>query len=164
MKLQDLRPAPGAKKDRTRKGRGIASGKGKTAGRGIKGQNSRSGGGKGPYFEGGQLPLVRRLPYKRGFRNRERIHYTPVNLEQIARAVAGGTEFHRTPANTALESEVTPESLMEAGLIRKDTLPVVILGNGDLDRALIVKAHRFSASAKQKIEAAGGTAELLPIE
>ena len=148
MKLHNLRPALGAKKGRMRKGRGIAAGKGKTAGRGTKGQNSRSGGGKGPYFEGGQLPLVRRLPYKRGFRNRSRIRYVPVNLEQIA-------EF---------EDQVTPESLNRAGLIKKATLPVVILGNGELDRALNVKAHRFSASAKQKIEAAGGKAELLTFE
>ena len=147
MKLNDLRPAPGAKKRRMRKGRGIAAGKGKTAGRGTKGQNSRSGGGKGPYFEGGQLPLVRRLPYKRGFRNRSRIHYVPVNVGSIA-------DF---------EGEVTPESLAEAGLVKKATLPVVILGEGELDRALTVKAHRFSASARQKIEAAGGTAELLPL-
>ena len=148
MKLNDLRPAPGAKKRRIRKGRGIAAGKGKTAGRGTKGQNARSGGGKGPYFEGGQLPLVRRLPYKRGFRNRSRIHYIPVNLESIA----------------AFESEVTPESLAKAGLIKKATLPVAILGDGQVDRALTVKAHRFSASAKAKIKAAGGTTELLPFE
>jgi large subunit ribosomal protein L15 len=148
MKLQDLRPASGAKKKRMRKGRGIAAGKGKTAGRGMKGQKARSGGGKGPYFEGGQLPLVRRLPYRHGFRNRNRIDYVPVNLERIA-------DF---------EGEVTPESLTEAGLVKTAALPIVILGDGELDRALIVKAHRFSASAKQKIEAAGGTAELLPIE
>ena len=147
MKLHDLRPAPGAKKKRMRKGRGIAAGKGKTAGRGTKGQNARSGGGKGPYFEGGQLPLVRRLPYKRGFRNRSRIHYIPVNLESIA-------DF---------EGEVTPETLAQCGLIKKATLPVVILGEGELDRALTVKAHRFSASAKAKIEAAGGTVTVLAV-
>ena len=147
MKLHDLRPAPGAKKKRMRKGRGIAAGKGKTAGRGTKGQNARSGGGKGPYFEGGQLPLVRRLPYKRGFRNRSRIYYIPVNLESIA----------------GFEGEVTPETLTRAGLIKKATLPVVILGEGELDRGLTVKAHRFSASAKAKIEAAGGTVQVLPV-
>jgi len=146
MKLHDLRPAPGAKKRRIRKGRGIAAGKGKTAGRGTKGQNARSGGGVRPYFEGGQLPLVRRLPYKRGFRNRSRIDYIPVNLSRLAN----------------LEGEVTPEALAKAGIIRKPTLPVVILGDGELDRALTVWAHRFSASAKRKIEAAGGVAKVLP--
>jgi large subunit ribosomal protein L15 len=147
MKLHDLRPAFGAKKRRMRKGRGISAGKGKTAGRGTKGQNARSGGGKGPYFEGGQLPLVRRLPYKRGFRNRNRVHYIPVNLQSIAN----------------FEQDVTPETLADAGIIRKATLPVVILGEGTLERALTVKAHRFSESAKQKIEAAGGQVQVLPI-
>jgi large subunit ribosomal protein L15 len=148
MELHDLQPAPGAKKRRMRKGRGIAAGKGKTAGRGTKGQNARSGGGVRPYFEGGQLPLVRRLPHKRGFRNRRRVGYVPVNVGHIA-------EF---------ESEVTPESLAEAGLIRNASLPVVILGTGELDRALTVRAHRFSASAKSKIEAAGGSVEVLPLD
>jgi large subunit ribosomal protein L15 len=130
-----------------RKARGIAAGKGKTAGRGTKGQNSRSGGGVRPYFEGGQLPLVRRLPQKRGFRNRFRIEYIPVNLESIA-------DF---------EVEVTPETLAQAGIIRKATLPVVVLGDGEVDKALTVRAHRFSASARAKIEAAGGVAEVLPL-
>lgn len=147
MKLHDLQPAPGSKKRRMRKGRGIAAGKGKTAGRGTKGQNSRSGGGVRPYFEGGQLPLVRRLVQKRGFRNRYRVEYVPVNLERIA-------DF---------EEDVTPESLVEAGIINKVTVPIVILGDGDLDRALNVRAHRFSATAKTKIEAAGGVAEVLPL-
>jgi large subunit ribosomal protein L15 len=146
MKLHDLQPAPGAKKRRMRKARGIAAGKGKTAGRGTKGQNARSGGGVRPYFEGGQLPLVRRLPQKRGFQNRSRVEYVPVNVERIA----------------AFDGEVTPESLAKAGLIRKASLRVVILGDGELDRALTVRAHRFSASAKAKIEAAGGVAEVLP--
>jgi large subunit ribosomal protein L15 len=147
MKLHDLQPAPGSKKSRMRKGRGIAAGKGKTAGRGTKGQNARSGGGVRPYFEGGQLPLVRRLVQKRGFRNRYRVEYVPVNLERIA-------DF---------EEDVTPESLVEAGIINKVTVPIVILGDGDLDRALNVRAHRFSATAKAKIEAAGGVAEVLPL-
>ena len=147
MKLHDLRPAPGAKKRRMRKGRGIAAGKGKTAGRGTKGQNSRAGGGVRPYFEGGQLPLVRRLPHKRGFRNRSRVEYVSVNLGLV----------------TELEGEVTPETLAEAGLIRKASLPVVILGGGEIDCALTVRAHRFSASARSKIEAAGGVAEVLPL-
>lgn len=147
MKLHDLCPDPGATKKRTRKGRGIASGKGKTAGRGTKGQNSRSGGGKGAYFEGGQLPLVRRLPHKRGFQNRYRASFAPVNLASIA----------------AWECEVTPETLAASGLIKNEALFVVILGEGKLDRALTVKAHRFSASAKAKIEAAGGSVEVLPL-
>jgi large subunit ribosomal protein L15 len=130
-----------------RKGRGIAAGKGKTAGRGTKGQNARSGGGVRPYFEGGQLPLVRRLPQKPGFRNRNRVEYVPVNLGRIA----------------GFEGEVTPESLAEAGIIRKASLPVAILGDGELDHALTVRAHRFSASARSKIEAAGGVAETLPL-
>ncbi len=148
MKLHDLRPAAGSKKRRTRKARGIAAGKGKTAGRGTKGQNARSGGGVRPYFEGGQLPLVRRLPQKRGFRNRSRIEYVPVNLRRISR----------------LDAEViSPESLAEAGVIKRATLPVVILGDGEVDRPLTVRAHRFSASARAKIEAAGGVVEVLPL-
>lgn len=146
MKLNDLRPAPGSKKERTRKGRGISSGKGKTAGRGHEGQNSRTGGAKEPYFEGGQLPLVRRLPYKPGFRNRSRIAYTPVNLVDLVGFVG----------------EVTPESLVAAGIIKSTTQPVVVLGGGELNHPLTVKAHRFSATAKAKIEAAGGVAEMLP--
>jgi large subunit ribosomal protein L15 len=135
-----------------RKGRGISAGKGKTAGRGHKGQNARAGGGVRPYFEGGQLPLVRRLPQKRGFRNRFRVEYVPVNVGAIAQWVAAsGVEV------------VTPQVLAEAGIIRKDALPVVILGDGDLTHKLTVRAHRFSASAKEKIEAAGGRVEILPL-
>ncbi len=148
MKLHELQPAEGAKKTRKRKGRGIAAGQGKTAGRGTKGQGARSGGGKGPYFEGGQLPLVRRLPYKRGFFNRWKVHYRTVNLSRLADFPDG--------------AEVDPTALAEAGIIRQASLPVVILGDGELDRALTVKAHRFSASAQAKIEAAGGTVEQLP--
>jgi len=144
MKLHELRPAPGAKKGRKRKGRGISAGQGKTAGRGTKGQGARSGGGKGPYFEGGQLPLVRRLPYKPGFKNRYKVYYRPLNLGRLGVFPDG--------------AEVGPEDMAEAGLIKKVSLPVAILGDGELDRALTVKAHRFSASARAKIEAAGGTA------
>ena len=151
VKLHNLQPAPGAKKRRMRKGRGISAGKGKTAGRGQKGQNSRAGGGVRPYFEGGQLPLVRRLPQKRGFRNRSRVEYVPVNLGTIASAVESGL----------LENEVSPELLAQAGIIRKATLPVVILGDGELDRPVTVHAHRFSATAKAKIQAAGGGIEVL---
>lgn len=151
MKLHDLRPNPGKKKQRKRVGRGIAAGQGKTAGRGTKGQNARSGGGKGIYFEGGQLPLARRLPYKRGFTNVNKVYYTPVNLKRLAEFDFEGVD-------------VTPEVLMAVGLIRKETLPIVILGDGDIDQPLNIKAHRFSAAAKEKIEAAGGTVEVLPLE
>jgi large subunit ribosomal protein L15 len=150
MKLHDLQPAAGSRKQKKRVGRGIAAGQGKTAGRGTKGQSARSGGGKGPYFEGGQLPLVRRLPFKRGFNNIWRVNYAEVNLERLGQFEAG--------------SEVTPESLLEAGVIKSISKPVVILARGDVDKKLTVKAHRFSASARAKIEAAGGTVEVLPLE
>jgi large subunit ribosomal protein L15 len=133
-----------------RKGRGISAGKGKTAGRGQKGQNARAGGGVRPYFEGGQLPLVRRLPQKRGFRNRFRVRYTPVNVGTLSYV-----------AEELGWDEVSPDSLAEAGLIRKASLPVVILGDGELDRPLNVRAHRFSKAARSKIEAAGGAAEVI---
>lgn len=149
MKLHDLRPNEGKRKKRKRVGRGIAAGQGKTAGRGTKGQNARSGGGKGIYFEGGQLPLARRLPYKRGFTNINKIYYQPVNLRDLADAEAG--------------MEITPELLAAVGLLKKPSDPVVILGDGELEVAITVKAHRFSASARQKIEAAGGTVEVLPL-
>lgn len=150
MKLHDLRPNPGAKKKRKRVGRGIAAGQGKTAGRGTKGQGARSGGGKGPYFEGGQLPLARRLPFKRGFTNINKVYYKPVNLEQLAQFDFDG-------------ADVTPEILTAIGLLKKVTDPVVVLGNGELSVALNIKAHRFSASAKEKIEAAGGTVEIIAL-
>jgi len=148
MKLHDLRRDPGSRKKRKRVGRGTGSGYGKTAGRGTKGQGARSGGGKGPYFEGGQLPLVRRLPFKRGFTNIRKIRYRPVNVDQLVERFAPG-------------AEVDPLSLAVVGLIKKPTDPVVVLGRGDIDYALTVKAHRFSESAKAKIEAAGGTVEEL---
>lgn len=150
MKLHDLRPNTGSKKKRKRVGRGISAGQGKTAGRGTKGQGARSGGGKGIYFEGGQLPLARRLPYKRGFTNINKIYYKPVNLKSLAEIDFEGID-------------VTPEVMVAAGLLKKPTDPVVVLGDGDMDVALTVKAHRFSATAKEKIEAAGGTIEVLPI-
>jgi large subunit ribosomal protein L15 len=150
MKLHDLQPIAGSTKKRKRVGRGIAAGQGKTAGRGTKGQNSRSGGPKGPYFEGGQLPLVRRLPFKRGFVNIFRVEYAPINLDRLEKFAAG--------------SEVTPEAMVDAGLIKSVRQPVAILARGDLDRPLTVKAHRISETARSKIEAAGGTVELLPLE
>jgi len=143
MELQNLRPPRGARKRRKRVGRGTASGHGKTAGRGMKGQNSRSGGGVRPYFEGGQLPLVRRLPHKRGFNNIFKVRYSVVNLDRLAGFRKG--------------SKVDPEALAQAGIIKSAREPVKILGGGDMEKPLTVSAHRFSASAKEKIEAAGGT-------
>ena len=150
MKLNDLRPDPGSKKKRKRVGRGIAAGQGKTAGRGTKGQNARSGGGVPPYFEGGQLPLARRLPYKRGFNNPNKIIYQPVNVSDLAGFDAG--------------TEVDPIVLTVVGLLQKPEEPVVILGDGEIDVALTVRAHRFSKSARKKIEDAGGTVVILPLE
>ena len=149
MKLNDLRPDQGSKKKRKRVGRGTGSGHGKTAGRGTKGQGARSGGGKGPYFEGGQLPLARRLPYKRGFNNPNKVIYQPVNVGDLVGFEAG--------------TEITPITLTIVGLLNKPDVPVVILGDGELDVALQVKAHRFSKSAQEKIEKAGGTVEVLPL-
>jgi large subunit ribosomal protein L15 len=145
MKQSDLGPNPGATHRRKRVGRGHSAGQGKTAGRGTKGQGARSGGGKGPYFEGGQLPLARRLPFKRGFTNIRRVEYRAVNLSQLDEIDFGG-------------HEVTPEVLVAVGLIKSVNHPVVILGDGDIRAALTVQAHRFSASAREKIEAAGGKA------
>jgi large subunit ribosomal protein L15 len=142
MKQNDLRPPKGATRDRRRVARGN-SGKGGTyAGRGRKGQNARSGKPVAPYFEGGQLPLVRRLPHLRGFTNIWKVTYTPVNVEKLNVFEAG--------------TEVTPERLTMAGLIRAVDEPFVILGQGDIDRPLTVHAYRCSASARAKIEAAGG--------
>ena len=143
--LADLRPTPGSKKKRKRVGRGN-SGKGGTyAGKGRKGQNARSGSGKGPYFEGGQLPLVRRLPRVRGFTNIFRIPYRIVNIERLE------TVFETT-------DEINPEVLLQKGLIKKGKNPVKVLGQGDLSKALTIQAHAFSKGARTKIEAAGGTA------
>ena len=148
MKLNDLGPNEGSKKSRKRVGRGISAGQGKTAGRGTKGQGARSGGGKGAYFEGGQLPLARRLPFKRGFTNIRRVEYKVVNLERLAEFDFGG-------------ETVTPELMAAIGLIKKTSDRVVILGNGEVSGAINVQAHRFSATAKDKIEAAGGKAEVI---
>lgn len=151
MKLHDLKPTPGSRKSKTRVGRGISAGKGKTAGRGTKGQGARSGGGKGPYFEGGQLPLVRRLPFKRGFTNIFRIEYQEVNVEFLEdRFEAGDT--------------VNPDALAERGLIRDADKPVVILGRGELSKKLTVHAHRFSKSAVERITSAGGATEIIPLK
>jgi large subunit ribosomal protein L15 len=146
MQLHELSPAPGSKKTSKRGGRGIGSGLGKTAGKGHKGQLARSGGGKGPGFEGGQTPLQRRLP-KRGFTSIFKKEYAIVNLADLDRAFADG-------------EVVTPESLYEKGVIKKK-LDVKILGNGELGKALTVKAQKFSKAAVEKIEAAGGKVEVI---
>jgi len=145
MNLSDLAPAPGSRKKRKRVGRGPGSGHGKTSCRGHKGQNSRSGGGVKPGFEGGQMPLQRRLP-KRGFTNIFQKTFSIVNVSSLEKLE---------------ESEITPEVLIKEGLVRKIQDGVKILGNGELTKAVTVKAHAFSASAKEKIEKAKGTAEVI---
>jgi len=146
MKLHELSPAPGSKHAPKRLGRGIGSGTGKTAARGHKGQNARSGGGVRPGFEGGQNPLYRRLP-KRGFTNRFRKEFAIVNLAELNKFAAG--------------SEVTPETLIESGLVKNPLAGIKILGNGELTVQLTVKANKFSQSAVEKIQAAGGKAEVI---
>lgn len=145
MRQDDLRPAGGSRHARKRVGRGNASGHGTYSGRGIKGQKARAGGGVKRGFEGGQLPLVRRMARKRGFTNAFRTEYEPLNLSRLARFPA--------------DSEVTPQSLQEAGIIKNSDIPIKILGDGNLKAALTVRAHKFSAAARQKIEAAGGKVE-----
>jgi len=151
MKLHELKPAEGSTHRRKRLGRGLGSGSGTYAGRGRKGQHARAGGVKPPYFEGGNLPLVRKLPFARGvgFTSRGKITYRAINLSDLV--------------GLQLDGPVTPEVLAQHGLIKSASDPVVILAYGDIDRALTVKAHRFSASAKSKIEAAGGSVEILPL-
>lgn len=146
MKLHELSPSPGSRKERKRLGRGPSSGTGKTSGRGHKGQNSRSGGGVRPGFEGGQNPLYRRLP-KRGFVNPTRKEYAVVNTEDLNSFAAG--------------TEVTPEFLMTNGVVKNAKSGIKILGNGDVTVKLTVKANKFSQSAIEKIEAAYGTTEVI---
>lgn len=150
MKLHDLAPNEGAKKNKKRVGRGIAAGQGKTAGRGQKGQKARSGSGGSLYRQGGNLPFFRRLPFMRGkgFTVLNRVEYNEVNLDQLADA------FKK-------DAEVTPETLNEARLLRDSRKPVVILGRGDVKAALKVRVHRVSKGAQAKIEAAGGSVELI---
>jgi large subunit ribosomal protein L15 len=149
MKLHDLKPQDRSKKERKRVGRGIAAGQGKTSGRGTKGQGARSGGGTRLYHQGGNLPFYRRLPFMRGkgFTPLNRIEYNEINLDQLV-------DF---PA----DSLISPETLDQARLLRDERNPVVILGRGDLDKALHVRVHRISKGAKAKIEAAGGDVETL---
>lgn len=144
MKLHELSPSEGSKKNSFRVGRGHGSGNGKTAGKGHKGQNARSGGGVRPGFEGGQMPIYRRLP-KRGFKNIFAKQYVSINVEELNKFENG--------------TEVTAESLKEAGIISKISDGVVVLGRGELNKKLTVKAKRFSKSAKEKITNAGGKAE-----
>ncbi len=151
MKLHDLKPQEGSKKDRKRVGRGISAGQGKTAGRGTKGQGSRSGGSTRLYHQGGNLPFFRRLPFVRGkgFTPLNTVEYNEINLDQLAEKFEAG-------------SEVTPETLEQARLLRDPRNPVVILGRGEIKQALRVRVHRVTGGARQKIEAAGGRVE--PIE
>lgn len=146
MKLHELAPAPGAKTRATRLGRGLGSGLGKTAGRGHKGQKARSGGGKRPGFEGGQKPLYLRLP-KRGFNNKFAKEYAQINVEALNRFEDGAV--------------VDPEALVAAGVVKNVHDGVRILGNGELHKALIVRAHGFTKTAAEKIAAAGGKAEVI---
>jgi large subunit ribosomal protein L15 len=146
LKLHELKAAEGTRKNRNRVGRGPSSGNGKTAGRGHKGQKARSGGGVRPGFEGGQMPLFQRLP-KRGFTNINRKEYAIVNLDKLNRFEDG--------------TEVTPELLLEEGVVSKLNAGIKVLGNGAIEKKLTVKAHKFSASAKEAIEAAGGKAEVI---
>jgi large subunit ribosomal protein L15 len=146
MKLHELKPAEGSRQERKRKGRGIGSGNGKTAGKGHKGQNARSGGGVRLGFEGGQTPLYRRLP-KRGFTNFARKEYAIVNLDALNRFADG--------------TEVTPELLIETGVVSNERAGIKILAKGTLEKKLTVKAHKFSSAAKEAIEAAGGNTEVI---
>ncbi|MGS3972507.1 50S ribosomal protein L15 [Staphylococcus pseudintermedius] len=146
MKLHELKPSEGSRKLRNRVGRGAGAGNGKTSGRGQKGQKARSGGGVRPGFEGGQLPLFRRIP-KRGFTNINRKEYAIVNLDQLNQFEDG--------------TEVTPELLIETGVVKNEKAGIKVLGNGSLEKKLTVKAHKFSASAKAAIEAKGGAQEVI---
>ncbi|ENI8224556.1 50S ribosomal protein L15 [Listeria monocytogenes] len=146
MKLHELKPSEGSRKERNRVGRGTGSGNGKTSGRGHKGQKARSGGGVRLGFEGGQLPLFRRIP-KRGFTNINRKEFAIVNLDVLNRFEDG--------------TEVTPELLVETGIIRNEKSGIKVLSNGNIEKKLTVKANKFSAAAKEAIEAAGGKTEVI---
>ncbi|MFD1067343.1 50S ribosomal protein L15 [Oceanobacillus locisalsi] len=146
MKLHELKAEEGTRRERNRVGRGMSSGNGKTSGRGHKGQKARSGGGVRLGFEGGQMPLFQRLP-KRGFTNINRKEYTIVNLDALNRFDEG--------------TEVTPELLLETGVVSKLNAGIKVLGKGQVEKKLTVKAHKFSASAKEAIEAAGGQSEVI---
>jgi large subunit ribosomal protein L15 len=147
MRLQDLRPAPGATHKRKRVGRGMGSGMGKTATRGNKGQKARAGATPRLGFEGGQTPLHRRLPQRAGFRNINRKEYAIVNLDDLERFEAG--------------TQITPDLLIGSGIVKSEKDGIKVLGNGEITKALTVRAHAFSKNAIQKLEAAGGTVEVL---
>ena len=147
MKLQDLKPNSGSQKSRKRIGRGMSSGHGKTSGRGQKGQKARAGGGTRLYHQGGNLPFFRRLPFKRGFTPLNRVEYNEVNLDQLSDFKKG--------------SAVTPETLLEARLLRDPKKPTVVMGRGEIKVALKVTAHRVTKGAQEKIEAAGGSVEII---
>jgi len=168
MKLHDLRPADGSKKSRKRVGRGIAAGQGKTAGRGTKGQKARAGGSIPPWFEGGQTPLHMRIPKLRGFTNRFKIEYEVVNIGRIAElARAGAFEAGELPGakkkSKPTRITVNQELLRAVGLIRTLNKPMKVLGQGDIDIALFVVSDAFTRSAVAKIEAAGGSVQVLQI-
>ncbi|MFH1453257.1 MAG: 50S ribosomal protein L15 [Armatimonadota bacterium] len=146
MKLTDLKPAPGSKKSKKRVGRGHGC-HGKTSGRGSKGQNARSGGGKPPGFEGGQTPWYRRLPKFKGFKNKYKIRYTEVNVDALSK-------FDK-------DSTVSPEDLVNRGIIKNLNMPVKVLGGGKIEIPLTVKMHKFTKSAKEMIEKAGGKVEVI---
>ena len=143
--LEKLSPAPGSKKKRKRVGRGDGSGHGTYSGRGCKGQKSRSGNKMRPGFEGGQLPLIKRLPQKRGFVNIFRTEYSVVNIDKLGIFEPG--------------SEVTPEKMVTAGVVKSLRRPIKVLAGGEINHPLVIKANKFSAAARAKIEAAGGKAE-----
>jgi large subunit ribosomal protein L15 len=169
MKLHDLKPAAGSKKAKRRVGRGIAAGQGKTAGRGTKGQKARAGGTIPAWFEGGQTPLHQRIPKLHGFKNIFKIDYEVVNVGDIARLAEAG-EFEggdmpgaKAPKGKAAPITINQEILRAAGLVRRMDRPMKVLGNGELSTALFVVADAFSASAKAKIEGAGGTVSVLEV-
>ncbi len=147
MKLHELKPRPGATKRRKRVGRGISAGQGKTAGRGTKGQKARAGWGGKLYHQGGNVPFFRRLPFKRGFTNINRVRWSEVNLERLE-------EFKA-------DAEVSPESLVSIGVLRDLKHPVVLLGRGEVKVPLKVRVHRITSGARSKIEAAGGSVEVI---
>jgi large subunit ribosomal protein L15 len=149
MKLHDLKPNAGATQKRKRVGRGISAGQGKTAGRGTKGQGARQGGGVRLYHQGGNLPFYRRLPFQRGFTPLNRVEYNEINLDQL----------EGFAANTV----VSPETLDTARLLRAPKRPVVLMGRGDVSVPLEVSVHRITTGARQKVEAAGGKVEILPL-
>lgn len=149
MKLHDLKPRPGSHRRRKRVGRGISAGQGKTAGRGTKGEGARAGSGGKIYRQGGSLPLYRRLPFKRGFTNINRPIWAEVNLDQLSSWKAS--------------AEVNPESLVEAGLIDDLENPVVVLGRGEVKKALKIRVHRVTSGARKKVEKAGGSVELIEL-